>query len=328
MSQEIIDDIQLITAPFANTWEHVQGPGGNTSVKNQDIMLIKASGFTFKDLINGIGLTWVDNNQVIQNLSTSCNDGSLECPPAKVIKSIPEGLRPSMEFEFHAALGKYVLHTHSIYVNVITCCVECPDLLKTIFWDIPYVLVPYIMPGHPLASYIYKMVASGEKAQIYFLKNHGVIVHAETVDEVLSIYNLIQQRIIDFLKLSMVMEDHSENTNLESKQVLFEEISNGIDQMKIEDVRDHILVPDQSIFFRNKIAATDTSASVYFDLKNKEIVINGSPKFMEAAESMLKMIYYILSNHSRLALTSEFISKKELDILHGLSSEKYRVSIL
>jgi len=160
------------------------------------------------------------------------------------------------------------------------------------------------------------------------LKNHGVIVHAETVDEVLSIYNLIQQRIIDFLKLSMVMEDYSESMNLESKQVLFDEISSGIDQMKIEDVRDHIMVPDQSIFFRNKIASTDTSASVYFDLKNEKIVINGSPKFMEAAESMLKMIYYILSNHRRLALTSEFISKKELDILHGLSSEKYRASIL
>ncbi len=255
-------------------------------------MLIKASGFTFQDVTNGAGLVWVDHHQAVNNLVAYGNDGLLEGPSALVSKSIPEGLKPSMEFEFHAALEKYVLHTHSIYVNVITCCVECPDLLKIIFSDISYVLVPYIMPGHPLASYIYKMVASGEKAQIYFLKNHGVIVHAETVEEVLSLYDRIQQRIIGFLKLSIVMEDHSENTNLGSKQVLFEEISNGINQMKIEDVRDHILVPDQSIFFRNKIAATYPSVDVYFDLKNKEIVINGSAKFIQAAESTLKMIYW------------------------------------
>jgi len=292
MSQEIIHNIQLITTPFANSWEHVQGPGGNTSVKDQGTMLIKASGFTFQDVTNGAGLVWVDHHQAVNNLVAYGNDGLLEGPSALVSKSIPEGLKPSMEFEFHAALEKYVLHTHSIYVNVITCCVECPDLLKIIFSDISYVLVPYIMPGHPLASYIYKMVASGEKAQIYFLKNHGVIVHAETVEEVLSLYDRIQQRIIGFLKLSIVMEDHSENTNLGSKQVLFEEISNGINQMKIEDVRDHILVPDQSIFFRNKIAATYPSVDVYFDLKNKEIVINGSSKFIQAAESTLKMIYW------------------------------------
>ncbi len=328
MSQEVIHDIQLITVPFANTWEHVQGPGGNTSVKEQDMMLIKASGFTFKDVGNSTGLVWTDNHQVIKNLSTSCDDGSLECPLARVIKSLPEGLRPSMEFEFHAALGKYVLHTHSVYVNVITCCIECPSLLNTIFPDISYVLVPYIMPGHPLASYIYRTVSSGEKAQLYFLKNHGIIVHAETAEEVLYIYDLVQQRIIDFLKLSIVIESDSEITGLERKELFFEKISNGIDQMEIEDVNDRILVPDQSIFFRNKVSATDSSANVYFDLENKKILIKGSPKFIEAAESMLKMIYYIMSNQRYLGLTSEFISKKELDVLHGLSSEKYRVSIL
>lgn len=318
----MIDDIQRITLPFANTWAHVQGPGGNTSVKKKETMLIKASGFTFKNVTDGIGLVWVNNDLIKKEIDRNFEDNAVESTPANAICSIPEGLRPSMEFEFHAALDKYVLHTHSIYVNVVTCCTADSSILNDIFHDIPFVFVPYIMPGHPLAAYIYKKVTGGETANIYFLKNHGIIVHANTIDEVISLYDLVQQRIIDYLSLNSINVD-SLNNNL-----FFNQISNGFDRMMIEDVRDSIIVPDQSIFFRNKISDVNPLSDVYFDVDNQKISISGSAKFAEATISMLRMIYYVISNHKRLSLVSEFISKSELDRLHGLSSEKYRESIL
>ena len=313
MPQSSVPDMKLLTRPFAKTWEHVQGPGGNTSVKNEGTMLIKASGFTFKDVTNGTGLTWINPNPIIEELAENYNNNSLESPTAQVQKSIPEGLRPSMEFEFHAALDTYVLHTHSIYVNVITCSQECSSLLAAIFPNTDYILVPYIMPGRPLASYIYKTVKNGNKAKIYFLKNHGIIVHGETIAEVISTYHLIQERIINFLNLNTIF---------------MEDVENGIHKMPMENVSNHILVPDQSIFFRNKTSDTNRSADIFFDLNAEKIQINGSPKFIETAKDLLKMVYYITNNHQRLSLTSEFISERELQTLHKLSSEKYRVSIL
>lgn len=318
----MVEDIIRLTLPFANTWEHVQGPGGNTSVKENGQMLIKASGYTFKNITDSIGLVWVENAEASNKIAESCGDNSHESMPITIIKSIPEGLRPSMEFEFHAVLGKYVLHTHSVYVNVVTCSTETQSILNAIFPDIPFVLIPYIMPGHPLAALIYKKNSVRETAGIYFLKNHGIIIHGNSIEEIHSLYYLVQQRIIDFFAL------HKVNTSPLDRSFSFGEVSYGLDRMIIADVHDRVIVPDQSIFFRDKISGNDPSAPVYFDTEKRQITISGSDKFAEAAVSMLRMIYYVISNHQRLALVSEFISQDELNILSGLSSEKYRKSIL
>lgn len=322
MNSCMIDEIRRITVPYSNTWEHVQGPGGNTSVKGKGTMLIKASGYTFKNIDNGIGLVWVNNDLVKGKLAERLEDNLAESIPANVLGSIPEGLRPSMEFEFHAVLGKYVLHTHSIYVNVVTCCTDSSSILNHIFPDTPFVFVPYIKPGHPLASFIYKKILGGETANIYFLKNHGIIVHADSIEEVVSQYNFVQQCIIDHLSLNSTLDNALNN------DLFFSEINSGFERMSIKDIRDCIIVPDQSIFFRDKISDVNSLADVYFDVEKQKISINGSAKFMVAAISMLRMIYYVISNHERLSLVSEFISKSELDLLHQLSSEKFRGAIL
>lgn len=320
---QMIDDIIRITLPFSGTWEHVQGPGGNTSVKENGAMLIKASGYTFKNIIAGSGLVWINNGEVCDKIAQNFSNNSLESLPVRVTKSMPEGLRPSMEFEFHAVLDKYVLHTHSIYVNIATCSTESGNILDNVFPDIPFVQVPYLVPGHPLAAHIYQKIAAGERAGIYFLKNHGIIVHGDHMEEVLDTYDLVQQRFIKFFALNPV-----NTVPLSKSPFSFSEISNGWENMAIADIVDRVIVPDQSIFFHNKVSDSDPLAAVYFDTGNKKITINGSDKFAEAAVAMLRMVYYVISNHQRLSLASEFISKNDLDILGRLSSEKYRKSIL
>lgn len=322
--EKMIDDIKWITSPFADTWEHVQGPGGNTSVKDGEVMLIKASGYTFKNVADGLGMVLVDNKLILQQLDKSWNDNSFESPALNIIQSIPEGLKPSMEFEFHSLLNRFVLHTHSIYVNVITCCEECDELLKSIFPDLSYSLIPYIMPGHPLSAYIYKEIKAGERADVYFLKNHGLIVHGETAEETVNMYNLIQDRIINFLKLRPCL---NECPPPGKGNFQFMEISEP-GEILIEDIRDKILVPDQSVFFRNKVSATDSSIPVFLDYPAQSVRITGSEKFIQAALGMLKMLYYILNQHKILSLKTEFIPENEVDLLHSLSTEKYRSSIL
>lgn len=292
MQQDLLYDIKLITTPFAHTWTHVQGPGGNTSVKGDDAMLIKASGFTFKDVVDGAGLVWIDYNQVLKNLTTDSDDFLLEGKSVRVIRSTAEGLKPSMEFEFHAALGKYVLHTHSVYVNVVMCAISCESLLKAIFPDIAYELIPYLMPGHPLASYIYKLVQANEKTSIYFLKNHGIIIHGETAQEVLEKYKLVEERIIDYLKLPVISNSLQDYPTENMKTISFKAISQRIENFSIEDIRDLTLVPDQSIFFRNKVSEVDHSASIYINEAEQCITLQGTPKFIAAAHDMLKMVLY------------------------------------
>ena len=327
MQRIMIDNLKEITAPFAYTWEHVQGPGGNTSVKEGDTMVIKASGFTFLNIVEETGLIWINCKKVMEYLATSYKNLTLECEPAEVQNSIPEGLRPSMEFEFHAILDKYVLHTHSVYLNVILCSAQCEELLHTIFPDTPFVLIPAVLPGHPLAASIYENIKKGNAARVFFLKNHGVIIHGDSAENVLSLYRFLQEKVVTFLGISMVDETPSK-VDASSGTIAFSEVCADDREVAVNAIVENILVPDQSIFFRNKVSDTDPAAEVYLDLKKKEIVINGSAKFTQAATAMLRMVYFIRNNHKRLSLTSDFILEKELQILHGLSSEKYRTSIL
>ena len=44
-------------------------------------------------------------------------------------------LRPSVEVGFHAILKKYVIHTHSVYANIITCSMEGEALAEKLFKD-------------------------------------------------------------------------------------------------------------------------------------------------------------------------------------------------
>lgn len=327
MQRTMINNLKEITAPFAYTWEHVQGPGGNTSVKEGDAMVIKASGFTFLNIVEETGLIWINYKKVIDDLATSYKNFTLECEPAEVQNSIPEGLRPSMEFEFHAILDKYVLHTHSIYLNVILCSAQCEELLHSIFPNTPFVLIPAVIPGHPLAASIYESMKKGNVAKVFFLKNHGVIIHGDSAESVLSLYRFLQEKIVTFLDIQIVNEKQA-RVDVSSGIIPFQEICTDNRQISVNAIVENILVPDQSIFFRNKVSDTDPAAEVYLDIKRKEIIINGSAKFMQAATAMLRMVYFILNNHKKLSLTSDFIPKNELQILHGLSSEKYRTSIL
>jgi hypothetical protein len=47
---------------------HVQGPGGNTSVKVNDLMAIKASGYEFKNVVDGQGIVLTDFKAIADKL--------------------------------------------------------------------------------------------------------------------------------------------------------------------------------------------------------------------------------------------------------------------
>ena len=100
---------------------YVQGGGGNTSVKISDNkMAIKASGVQLKDMNFDHGIAIVDFKKVN---SYHQNPDLAEDTYGETIKQFAlnsEG-RPSIETGFHALLGRYVIHSHSVFFNVLLC---------------------------------------------------------------------------------------------------------------------------------------------------------------------------------------------------------------
>ena len=134
-------------------------------------------------------------------------------------------MRPSIETGFHAILNKYVIHTHSVFANILACSEEGKILSKNLFAN--SVWIDYTPPGEALTRAISKKV-KGDIPSIIFLKNHGVIITAPEKLQSLQLHELVNKKIIDHFSIVTT-----------SKAVTIRDI---------EFIRSHILFPDQVVY--------------------------------------------------------------------------------
>ncbi|MEM6548336.1 MAG: class II aldolase/adducin family protein [Pseudomonadota bacterium] len=157
----------------------VQGPGGNTSLKDDEAMWIKASGTWLAEA--GARDIWVPCNVGV--LRRALEDGATEPPEMSAIVPAdvnPLGLRPSIETAVHAALDwPAVLHTHCVATIALAICRGGPKRIAAMLPDLEVACVPYVKPGWDLAKAI--RAAVSPETRVVVLGNHGLVVCEETV---------------------------------------------------------------------------------------------------------------------------------------------------
>lgn len=196
---------------YAGRPDYVQGGGGNTSVKfNGGLMAIKASGYTLGEITEDKGYVTVDYGMIRAYYDSVDKNGgrdfekeSLEVN-LKSISLLPgmEEKRPSVEVGFHSFLRKIVIHTHSVYANVLCCSAEGRDAAGEILQGsgIRHMFLPYIDPGFSLTLAIKEAAEdferrNGAAPDAIFLGSHGVIVHSGDAGEAMEIHETINARV-------------------------------------------------------------------------------------------------------------------------------------
>lgn len=161
----------------------VQGPGGNTSVKADGKLYVKASGTRIRDLSTMEQLAVLDLEGLCQSMQDSkrplnseeAYKGAIE---ANTLSGSP---RPSMESGFHAWLpNKFVFHFHSVVGICLAEIAKGPKALVFNQWfsdSYQHILGPLqitesCLPGLELT----KGIVALPPASIYLLRNHGVIL--------------------------------------------------------------------------------------------------------------------------------------------------------
>ncbi|QXT62979.1 FGGY-family carbohydrate kinase [Tessaracoccus palaemonis] len=189
------EELAVITAlsnEFGADPAFTRAGGGNSSAKADGVLWIKPSGtslatMTAEDLVP---------------LDLDVLNGSLEAPdpdpsfgdPVNHIAGLArrdEGpRRPSVEILFHALIpDTYVLHTHPLMINAVTCNADGRELTARLFGD-EVLWVDYVDPGLPLARLIkqereaFTARTGQEPPRATFLMNHGLIVSGATPEEV------------------------------------------------------------------------------------------------------------------------------------------------
>jgi len=185
--------------------EWVLAGGGNTSVKQEGFLFIKASGTGLAD-ITPEGLVRMEMGKLDQIWRTSYPTDTKE-REARALADLmaaraagEESKRPSVETLMHALLPfQFVVHTHPALINGITCSKEGESAAARLFGD-RVLWIPTVNPGYILAQTMKTSVdryadRHGKAPQIILLQNHGLVVAADTVEEIRGLHDEVAAKV-------------------------------------------------------------------------------------------------------------------------------------
>jgi rhamnose utilization protein RhaD (predicted bifunctional aldolase and dehydrogenase)/NAD(P)-dependent dehydrogenase (short-subunit alcohol dehydrogenase family) len=199
LTDDAIRQAVQMSQRFGRDTEYSRGGGGNSSVKANGVVYIKPSGVPLATL-EADDLVPLDMAPLLDLLHGRADpqaEARLEGQPDPVMRMAAaarlaeaKGRRPSVELLFHSLLPeRFVLHTHPIAPNAVTCNKDGESIAARIFGD-EALWVPYTDPGLPLARKIHELreafaARTGRPApRVTLMGNHGIIVTGESTDEV------------------------------------------------------------------------------------------------------------------------------------------------
>jgi rhamnose utilization protein RhaD (predicted bifunctional aldolase and dehydrogenase) len=188
MTSSHIDDSEFTALPKLSAALgadplRTQGAGGNTSVKRDGVMWIKASGTWLADALAQDIMTPVR----LDPLRKAIADRDPRAAAATVDSGANlSGLRPSIETSVHAIIpSPVVVHIHCVNTIALAVRADGESLARErlrAHADVALAFVPYRKPGLPLALAIAERLTKG--TNVFVLANHGLVVAGQTVAEV------------------------------------------------------------------------------------------------------------------------------------------------
>jgi rhamnose utilization protein RhaD (predicted bifunctional aldolase and dehydrogenase) len=230
-----LKDLEYISRKVGIPVDYIQGGGGNTSVKlDGQYMAVKASGCKLKQITPTEGYVIIDYKKVKEyyehvDLNVDADFEKESADMAKQsVQQVPwlKVLRPSVEAGFHSVLKKYVIHTHSVYANILTCIENGQELAGKIFSGKEYetVWIPYINPGFCLTLKIQEAInecikRTGKSPEVFFMENHGLIVTTDDSAKTVKLHSEVNETIKKYLDIAEAFPSF-ELFNVDEKTVI------------------------------------------------------------------------------------------------------------
>ncbi|HMQ58346.1 MAG TPA: class II aldolase/adducin family protein [Rhizobiaceae bacterium] len=158
----------------------VQAAGGNTSVKDDGVLWIKASGTWLMQAETGSIFVPVAMAPLMDALAGG-GSAAEKAQDFVIAERNPGGLRPSIETTMHSVLPqRIVVHVHCVNTIALAVRRDAETLLAQRLEGLNWAFVPYARPGLPLTRAIEARLRPG--VDVLVLGNHGLVVAAESVE--------------------------------------------------------------------------------------------------------------------------------------------------
>jgi rhamnose utilization protein RhaD (predicted bifunctional aldolase and dehydrogenase)/NAD(P)-dependent dehydrogenase (short-subunit alcohol dehydrogenase family) len=190
-----IESLLAISHRYGGDPEFCLAGGGNTSLKSGDRLLVKASGFALATIASD-GFVEMDRRALADLLASElpaepkAREEAFKQAVLAARTQPEKGQRPSVECVLHSLLPRpLVAHSHSTYVNMITCAQGGEAIARKIFGD-DVLWVPYVDPGYVLARTLdqllkqYAQRTGRDCPGAVFMQNHGLIVCGDSAADI------------------------------------------------------------------------------------------------------------------------------------------------
>jgi len=298
-------ELTFLSKYFGQSVLNIQGPGGNISVKLHDVTFVKSSGYVLGNTSYNEGYCLVNNIKCMDFLHSG---KELELKNSKIF-----GYKtPSMETFFHSFMKKYTVHIHFTLSNIFFCSNKNIKLDNFIY---NYSIIEYIPPGLLLANEIYKKYDIN--TDIYFLKNHGIIITGDNITDIIKLYEYIYEYFNNLLNNNFNNEINAFSINKEyyfkkNKTIIVKHIEYPYKILQ----KIKYCFPDLAIFIE-KIGIFNNLDDFSENIDDFNIIILNNQIYL-CAENISK-IYYLIELIDKYKILSEY----SYDNLNSINDVKY-----
>jgi rhamnose utilization protein RhaD (predicted bifunctional aldolase and dehydrogenase) len=171
----------------------IQGPGGNTSLKDGNVLYVKASGTWLSSALESPIFVALDRSELARLMG---GEGDADLSPAVVsAPGAASGLRPSIETVLHGFMPhQVVLHVHSVNAIAHVVHADGPARVAERLAGLAWCWAPYARPGTPLLRAAVE-AAAGRRCDVLLMASHGLVVGADTVADAATVLDDVEERL-------------------------------------------------------------------------------------------------------------------------------------
>lgn len=223
--------------------------GGNTSVKCEDILYVKGSGWSLAD-IKEEGFAPVKLQALLDMVKRETLSDSEMVRLQREAMTNKDAPNPSVEAILHAIIPfKYVDHTHADAVVTISNSKQGKEIIDELYSD--FLIIPYVMPGFVLAKEVYEISKNidWQKINGIILHNHGIFTFDDCAKKSYSKMIEAVERAEEYLKEKANVEIKEQKI---TKNYDLEELKRVLSKEKGYEVTLKVDNSDLAIFYSNQ----------------------------------------------------------------------------
>jgi rhamnose utilization protein RhaD (predicted bifunctional aldolase and dehydrogenase) len=320
------EELRKLSARVGSDPLLVQAAGGNTSIKQGNVMWIKASGTWLRDALAKDIFVPLDLPRLASALANDDPDCE-SCTPFVRADLNERGLRPSIETSVHGLMPQaVVVHVHCVSTIAHAICADAKKSLTGMLADFNWAWVPYARPGLQLSRAIRQNIRPG--VDVLVLGNHGLAVAADTVSDADALLARVTKALhiesrpvikpdLPYLVRFSDSSDFTLPHDIECHMAATEPLSvaNGLQSA---------YYPDHVVFLGTEVPTELTSNAPAIAIPGKGVLVNKSAK--PAIEPMLRCLGDVFRRVPKDAKLHP-LTATDIDALLNWDAEKYRQTL-